>query len=126
MLDGLWKALTGPMSSWHQGKLFIEHMLAISHNSLHIFIGVLPWIALGPAPPPAAGVMAALAVDLHPDPVERDGPHDRAMAQPRSTIWRRARWTARVPNGRAAGLKGLRVGSRIAVRWCRRVSRRAH
>lgn len=47
MLHGLWKALTGAMSSWHQGKLFIEHSLAISHNSLHIFVGVLLWIAIG-------------------------------------------------------------------------------
>jgi hypothetical protein len=35
------------MASWHQGKLFIEHALAISHNSLHIFVGVLLWIAVG-------------------------------------------------------------------------------
>ena len=35
------------MGSWHQGKLFIEHALAISHNSLHIFAGVLLWIAFG-------------------------------------------------------------------------------
>ena len=47
MLHDLWKALTGAMSSWHQGKLFIEHLLAISHNSLHIFVGVLLWIAVG-------------------------------------------------------------------------------
>ena len=47
MLHDLWKALTTAMSSWHQGKLFIEHSLAISHNSLHIFIGVLLWVAIG-------------------------------------------------------------------------------
>lgn len=47
MLHQLWKALTGAMSLWHQGKLFIEHSLAISHNSLHIFVGVLAWIAIG-------------------------------------------------------------------------------
>lgn len=35
------------MASWHQGKLFIEHGLAISHNSLHIFVGVLLWITVG-------------------------------------------------------------------------------
>jgi hypothetical protein len=47
MLHSLWKALTGAMSSWHQGKLFLEHTLTISDNSLHIFAGVLLWIAFG-------------------------------------------------------------------------------
>ena len=47
MLHNLWKVLTKAMSSWHEGKLAIEHSLAISHNSLHILIGVLLWIALG-------------------------------------------------------------------------------
>lgn len=35
------------MSSWYQGKLFIEHSLTISHDSLHILVGVLLLIALG-------------------------------------------------------------------------------
>ena len=35
------------MSSWYQGKLFIEHSLSISHDSLHIIVGVLLWVALG-------------------------------------------------------------------------------
>lgn len=47
MLHNLWKSLATAMPFWHQGKLFIEHSLAISHNSLHIFIGVLLWIAVG-------------------------------------------------------------------------------
>lgn len=47
MLHSLWRALAGAMTSWHQGKLFVEHALAISHNSLHIFVGVLLWIAIG-------------------------------------------------------------------------------
>lgn len=42
-----WHGLMTAMSSWHQGKLFIEHAVAISHNSLHIFVGVLLWIAFG-------------------------------------------------------------------------------
>ena len=33
MLHDLWKTLVTAMSSWHQGKLFIEHAVAISHNS---------------------------------------------------------------------------------------------
>jgi hypothetical protein len=35
------------MASWHQGKLFVEHAVAISHDSLHILIGVLLWLVLG-------------------------------------------------------------------------------
>ena len=29
------------MSSWHQGKLFIEHAVAISHDTLHVFAGII-------------------------------------------------------------------------------------
>lgn len=47
MFHDLWQALTSAMSSWYQGKLFIEHSLSISHDSLHIIIGMLLWIALG-------------------------------------------------------------------------------
>ena len=32
------------MMSWHQGKLFIEHAVAISHDTLHVIIGVLVWL----------------------------------------------------------------------------------
>lgn len=46
-MNPLWAALIGTMQSWHQGKLFIEHSLSISHDSLHILIGALLWIALG-------------------------------------------------------------------------------
>ena len=35
------------MQSWHQGKLFIEHSLSISHDALHMLVGVCLWIALG-------------------------------------------------------------------------------
>jgi hypothetical protein len=35
------------MTSWHQAKLFIEHSLNISHESLHIFIGLLLWLVFG-------------------------------------------------------------------------------
>lgn len=47
MLHGFWKALTAAMSSWYQWKLFIEHSLSISHDSLHVIVGVLLWLALG-------------------------------------------------------------------------------
>lgn len=35
------------MSSWHQGKLFIEHLLTISHDTLHLMVGLLVWLATG-------------------------------------------------------------------------------
>ena len=35
------------MNSWYQAKLFIEHSLSISHDSLHVIVGVLLWLALG-------------------------------------------------------------------------------
>lgn len=35
------------MSSWHQGKLFVEHAVSISHDSLHLIVGVLVWLAVG-------------------------------------------------------------------------------
>jgi hypothetical protein len=47
MLRHLWKILTGAMTSWHQGKLFIEHSVAISHDSIHILVGVLLWLTFG-------------------------------------------------------------------------------
>lgn len=44
MLRDLWNAITAGMSGWYQGKLFIEHSLSISHDSLHIIVGVLVWL----------------------------------------------------------------------------------
>ena len=34
------------MQSWHQGKLFIEHTISISHDSLHVIVGVLLWLVI--------------------------------------------------------------------------------
>jgi hypothetical protein len=47
MFHDLWKALSSAMSGWYQGKLFIEHSLSISHDSIHLIVGVLLWLALG-------------------------------------------------------------------------------
>ena len=47
MLRDAWTVLIGAMKSWHQGKLFVEHSLTISHDSLHMLVGVLLWIVLG-------------------------------------------------------------------------------
>ncbi len=38
--------ITAAMVSWHQGKLFIEHSLTISHDTLHVIVGVLAWLAI--------------------------------------------------------------------------------
>lgn len=43
----IWKAIVAAMSSWHEGKLFVEHSVSISHEALHIFVGVLLWLAFG-------------------------------------------------------------------------------
>ena len=32
------------MSSWHQGKVFIEHSLRIEHGTLHVIVGLLLWL----------------------------------------------------------------------------------
>jgi hypothetical protein len=33
------------MSSWHQGKVFIEYTLRIEHGTLHVMVGLLLWLA---------------------------------------------------------------------------------
>lgn len=35
------------MRSWHEGKLFVEHSLAIEHGTLHVIVGVTLWLAFG-------------------------------------------------------------------------------
>jgi hypothetical protein len=47
MFHGLWGAIVAAMTSWHQGKLFIEHSLTINHDALHVLVGVLLWLVLG-------------------------------------------------------------------------------
>ena len=32
------------MSSWHEGKVFIEHTLRIEHGTLHVIVGMLLWL----------------------------------------------------------------------------------
>lgn len=39
--------LVSVMLSWHQGKLFVEHSVSISHDALHILLGVALWMGLG-------------------------------------------------------------------------------
>ena len=40
-MTGSWHALTETFTSWHQAKLFIEHMTTISHDTLHLIAGLL-------------------------------------------------------------------------------------
>ena len=47
MVHGFWISLVKAMTSWHQGKLFIEHSLSFSHDSLHVMAGVLLWLVFG-------------------------------------------------------------------------------
>lgn len=42
----LWHVVTSAMMSWHQGKLFIEHTVAIDHDALHVIVGVLLWVII--------------------------------------------------------------------------------
>jgi hypothetical protein len=40
VLQRLWQLIERLMLSWHGGKVFIEHSLSISHDSLHVIVGV--------------------------------------------------------------------------------------
>jgi hypothetical protein len=42
---GVWDAVVAIMTSWHEGKVFIEHSVSVSHDSLHVIVGVLIWLA---------------------------------------------------------------------------------
>jgi hypothetical protein len=35
--------LLGAMTSWHQGKLFVEHLITFSHDSIQPLAGVFLW-----------------------------------------------------------------------------------
>ncbi|MFL6751763.1 MAG: hypothetical protein ACJ8FL_00830 [Sphingomicrobium sp.] len=41
MLRGIWSAIASAMTSWYQAKLFVEHSLAVSPDSIHVVVGVL-------------------------------------------------------------------------------------
>ena len=47
MQRGLWGGLIAAMTSWHQGKLFVERTISISHDTLHLAIGLIAWIIIG-------------------------------------------------------------------------------
>ena len=45
-MDFLFDALRGSAASWHEGKLFIEHLVAFCHDTLHLIAGVAIWLAI--------------------------------------------------------------------------------
>jgi hypothetical protein len=45
-LHELWRIVTDAMISWHQAKLFVEHAVTIDHDTLHVIVGFLIWLAL--------------------------------------------------------------------------------
>ena len=38
------QAMVSAMSSWHQGKLFVENGVGVSNDALHVLAGVLLWM----------------------------------------------------------------------------------
>jgi len=46
VLHGAWAVLSDAMTYWHQGKLFIEHLVTIDHDALHLMVGMLLWLVL--------------------------------------------------------------------------------
>jgi hypothetical protein len=46
VLRGLWTAITSAMAFWHEGKVFIEHAVSVSHDSLHVIVGVVLLLVL--------------------------------------------------------------------------------
>jgi hypothetical protein len=43
-LHDIWVGVRDAMVSWHQGKLFVEHVVTINHDALHIIVGTLVWL----------------------------------------------------------------------------------
>jgi hypothetical protein len=47
LLRDIWAVVVAAMTSWHEGKLFIEHSVTIAHDTLHVLVGVLLWLVFG-------------------------------------------------------------------------------
>jgi hypothetical protein len=45
-VDSVIQTLQGSAASWHETKLFIEHLIAICHDTLHLLAGMAIWLAL--------------------------------------------------------------------------------
>jgi hypothetical protein len=44
--ESVWRTITVAMTTWREVKLFIEHSLTVSHDTLHLLTGVLLWLVL--------------------------------------------------------------------------------
>lgn len=44
LLHDAWVVLIDAMSSWHQAKEFVEYLVAINHDALHLMVGMLVWL----------------------------------------------------------------------------------
>ena len=42
----IWDGIAAAFASWHQTKLFIEHSVAIDHDTLHLMAGMLLWLVI--------------------------------------------------------------------------------
>ena len=47
MWHELWRPAISVMASWHQAKLFVEHATSVSHDTLHLLVGLAVWIVVG-------------------------------------------------------------------------------
>lgn len=45
-METLLKSLGGSAATWYESKLFIEHLFAICHDTLHLLAGLVIWFAL--------------------------------------------------------------------------------
>lgn len=45
-MDSFLDAVRGSAASWHESKLFIEHLIAICHDTLHLVVGLAIWLML--------------------------------------------------------------------------------
>jgi hypothetical protein len=82
------QAALSAVTAWHEGKLYVEHSVAVSNDALHIIIGVLFWLGLAivlrrtlSSLLPWAGVaivliwneIVDLCVEQWPDPAQQYG-----------------------------------------------------
>lgn len=45
-METLLESLSGSAATWYESKLFIKHLIAICHDTLHLLAGLLIWLAL--------------------------------------------------------------------------------
>ena len=40
------QAALSAITAWHEGKLYVEHSVAVSNDALHVLVGVVVWLGL--------------------------------------------------------------------------------